>query len=181
MDNHCQKNHSEQSLCITLLSALQDSILLAVQKWNEVGISMNIKCRCSLLKENVKEYWGSKTKVENIEDFSHLYLSEEKGEPKRQKRFGGLAFLGGMLIFTLVSGLLSWGIAEAVTAREVKNIREEIIEVENLTISAIKSAEKIAATIEGRVLFIEEFMELTNYAYQSGQEAENLLSVLILP
>lgn len=179
MDNHCQKNHSKQSLCRTLLLALQDSILLAVQKWNEVGISMNIKCRCSLLKENVKEYWGSKSKVENIEEFSHLYLSEEKSEPKRQKRFGGLAFFGGMLIFTLISGLLSWGIAEAVTAREVKNIREEIIEVENLTISAIKSSEKILSTIEGRVSFIEEFMELTNYAYQSGQEAENLLSALI--
>ena len=158
MDNHCQKNHSENSLCPTLLLALQDSILLAAQKWNEVGILINIKWRCSLLKENVKEYWGSIGKVENVDDFSDLYLSEEKSEPKRQKRFGGLAFFGGMLLFTLISGLLSWGIAEAVTAREVKSIREEIIEVENLTISAIKSSENILSNIEGRVSFIEQFL-----------------------
>ena len=128
-DDYCESNYPGNNLCPNLLLACQDSILFATQKWQNVAIALNKKCRCELLKEEVQKNWGSSAKLGSIVEFSDVNLSERKSKPKI---FAPLAVMGGILLYSVFMSLVSWGIAEAVVSREVEYIKEEIISVENL-------------------------------------------------
>ena len=173
LDDYCEKNYSGNILCRNFLLALQDSILLATQKWQNLAIALNKKCRCKFLQEEeVQKDWGNKPKLNSIDKFSDVYLSERKS---KQKRFAVLAVVGGIFLFSVFMSLVSYGISEAVTSREVENIKEEIIAVENFTLSALNSTDIILENLDERLSLIEQFMQIQAFALQSGQEAENLL------
>ena len=171
-DDYCESNYPGNNLCPNLLLACQDSILFATQKWQNVAIALNKKCRCELLKEEVQKNWGSSAKLGSIVEFSDVNLSERKSKPKR---FAPLAVMGGILLYSVFMSLVSWGIAEAVVSREVEYIKEEIISVENFTISALNNTEIVLENLDERLSLLEQFMQIKAFALQSGQEAENLL------
>ena len=156
-------------MCPNLLLACQDSILLATQKWQNIAIALNKKCRCELLQEEVQKDWGSSAKIDK---FSEVNLSERKSI---HKRFAPLAVMGGMLLYSVFMSLVSWGIAEAVVSREVEYIKEEMISVENFTLSAINGTEILLENLDERLSLLEQFMQIKAFALQSGQEAESLL------
>ena len=171
-DDYCESNYPENNMCPNLLLACQDSILLATQKWQNIAIALNKKCRCELLQEEVQKDWGSSAKIGSIDKFSEVNLSERKSI---HKRFAPLAVMGGMLLYSVFMSLVSWGIAEAVVSREVEYIKEEMISVENFTLSAINGTEILLENLDERLSLLEQFMQIKAFALQSGQEAENLL------
>ena len=171
-DDYCEKNHPENNLCPNFLLATQNSILLATQKWQNVAINLNNKCRCELLQEEAKKNWGSDVKLGSIVEFSEVNLSEIRS---KEKRFAPLVVVGGMLLYSVFMSLVSWGIAEAVVSSEAEVIREEIIRVENFTLSALNSTEIVIENLDERLSLFEQFAQIKAFALQSGQEAENLL------
>ena len=60
-------------------------------------------------------------------------------------------------------------------SREVEYIKEEMISVENFTLSAINGTEILLENLDERLSLLEQFMQIKAFALQSGQEAENLL------
>ena len=169
-DNVC-KNHKENNLCESMLISAQDAIKLATIRWQNLAISLNRKCGTKTLKTNINK-WGSETKVESSEDFSNKFLSE-----MRQKRFVILAALG-ILLFTALLSALSYGIAEAVSQNKVNNLEEQIITIANISISYMNSSNNFYKNIDKRLALLERFVQIQEFAFQSGQEAENIKNYL---
>lgn len=95
----------------------------------------------------------------------------------RQKRFVILAALG-ILLFTALLSALSYGIAEAVSQNKVNNLEEQIITIENISISYMNSSNNFYKNIDKRLALFERFVQIQEFAFQSGQEAENIKNYL---
>ena len=170
-ENYCQ-NYLGSQICPTILKSVQSAFKIAIKKWRELSMNLNRRCRSKTVREeDVDKFWGKNIKMSKTE-FQENFMHEG---PKRSKR---VAVVIGVLLFATFMSAISWRISEAVAQKRLGPIQEQIFSIENISISTLKSTEEFMFEINLRLSLIESTIQLEAYAWQSGQEAENILNFL---